>query len=218
MTDSRHLPADSLTYSTASFLDSLTRSLYSPDLANKPMSSVPFTAHTMGHPEEILGLDSRQHSIQKPDPYYGLPKSHYHHTPGVDVGDSYTGNQYGLGKLIGTQQGSYYQQGVPNQPQTHYGIDKLTAVPLNYYNQPNDKSSHEQRDTLPKQTLHYGPSVSNHSHYQSSIPHTDQQHSNPNHQKVPKCSEQVRATLQPASPHLAYGPVYKGTQPQTQVQ
>lgn len=225
--DSRHLPADShnLTYSSASFLDSLTRSFYSQDLTSKPMSVPPFSGHPVGRPEEILGLDNRQHPIQKPDPYYGIHKSMYI-TGGAEVGDTYTPNQYGLNKLLSPQQGTYFQQPASSQPQVHYGIDKLTATPLNYYNQPNntDKSSIEPRDTVPKQTLHYGPSVQpvstpNHSHYQQSIPRSDQQHlSNPSQHKVPNSSEQLQVYHSGiASPHLTYSQVYKGSQPQTQV-
>ncbi|XP_053408528.1 uncharacterized protein LOC123559589 [Mercenaria mercenaria] len=221
VTDSRHLPADSLTYSSPSFLDSLTRSLYTPDLTNKPMSTPPFSSLPMCRPEDILGLDSRQHQIQKPDPYYGIPKSIYHQSSGTEAGDNYANNQYGLSKLLSPQQGTYYQQNMSSQPQTLYGIDKLTSTPLNYYNQPNsnDKSSTEQRDTVPKQTLHYGPvSTPNHSHFQHSIPRSDQQHTNPSQQKVLNSTEQLPAYQSGhVSPHLTYSQVYKGSQPQAQV-
>lgn len=206
------------------YLDALARRP-TDNISNHPMSCGSFSSHTITRPEDVLGID-RQHNIPKLDAYYGIPKSHYHSAPGPDVGDGYASNQYGIGKLL-SPPSQYYQQGVPPHSQaTPYGIDKLTTIPLNYYNHPpnaNDKTSIDQRDTLPTQTLHYGPSiqtapVSNHSLYQPSIPHTNLQMNNSQLQKVPNSMDQSRPPQSGSdSPHSTYSQLYKGSHPQTQV-
>ncbi|KAL4229240.1 hypothetical protein ACF0H5_012280 [Mactra antiquata] len=191
-------------------------------ISSHPMSSSSLTSHSVGRSEEII--DNRQHTVQKPDPYYGVPKTHYHSSPGLDVNDPYHGNQYGVSKLF-SPASQYYQQGIPSQGQvTPYGIDKLATSSLNYYHPANinDKSSVEQQDMNPTQTLHYGPStqnlpVSNHSLYQTGIPHNLQMN-NSHLQKVSNSLDQSRPFQSvTGSSHSTNSQLYPGPHPQTQV-